>query len=320
MKGAAIIPFLIFIVYGYPLWSQQRDIPVFKVVPLGVKGGMDEGNLSSYLLAVEGSPDYICLDAGTLYDGIRKAVDSAVFLENPGQVIKKYIKAYLISHAHLDHVAGLVLNSPEDTAKNIYGLPFCLDILKEKYFTWKNWANFANEGDKPALNKYHYTVLSPLTETAIENTSLFVRAFVLSHGNPYQSTAFLIRYENVYFLYLGDTGADETEKTDKLRMLWEYIGPLVKEGKLRAFFLEVSFPDEQPEKQLFGHLTPKLFMQEMQSLASIAGEEAIKRIPIGITHIKPIGNNELLIKKELAERNSLHLNLIFPEQAGVLHF
>lgn len=320
MKGIVIIYLLFFIAYASPVWSQQKDKPSFKVVPLGVKGGMDEGNLSAYLLAVEDSADYICLDAGTLYDGIRKALDSGVFSGNIGWVIKNNIRAYLISHAHLDHVAGLVINSPEDSSKNIYGLPFCLDILKEKYFTWKNWANFANEGDKPTLNKYHYVPLSPLAETAIENTSFFVRPFLLSHGHPYQSSAFLIRYKDVYFLYLGDTGADETEKTDKLHTLWEFIGPLVKEGKLKAIFMEVSFPDEQSESQLFGHLTPKLFMQEMQSLASLTGLEAIKSLPIGITHIKPVGNNEILIKKELAERNFLHLNLLFPEQARVLHF
>jgi cAMP phosphodiesterase len=320
MKTVPLILYLLFIGNAYPVWSQRVNKPVFEVVPLGVKGGIDEGNLSSYLLGLEGTNDFICLDAGTLYHGIRKAVDSGIFREDASRVLKKYIKAYLISHAHLDHVAGLVINSPEDTAKNIYGLPFCLDILKEKYFTWKNWANFANEGEKPTLNKYRYEALTPLGETAIENTTLFARAFILSHGNPYQSTAFLIRQDSSYFLYLGDTGADETEKTDMLHTLWMYIGPLVKEGKLRAIFIEVSYPDEQPLGQLFGHLTPKLFMKEMQSLATIAGEKPLRTLKIAITHIKPIGNNEVLIKKELAKGNFLHLDIIYPEQAKVLHF
>ena len=34
-------------------------------------GGMDESNLSSYLVAAAGSGDYIALDAGTLNAGIR---------------------------------------------------------------------------------------------------------------------------------------------------------------------------------------------------------------------------------------------------------
>jgi len=45
----------------------------FKVIPLGVKGGLDESNLSAYLIAPEGSDTYVCLDAGTIYNGVAKA-------------------------------------------------------------------------------------------------------------------------------------------------------------------------------------------------------------------------------------------------------
>ena len=320
MKGLGGILLLLIIGYALPAWAQQLNDPAFKLIPLGVKGGLDEGNLSAYLLAPEGSDEYICLDAGVIYDGVRRAVEAGTLTGNTGELIRKDIHAYLISHPHLDHVAGLIINSPEDTVKKIYGLSFCLDVLRDKYFTWRNWANFADSGDRPTLNKYHYAQLSPLTETPIENTRLFVTAFILSHGNPYQSTAFLIRSGAAYFLYLGDTGADRQEKSDKLNLLWQYITPLIKEGKLRAIFIEVSFPDEQPPKQLFGHLSPGLLMEEMKSLAMLTGEEALKKIQIGITHIKPIGNNEALIKKELAEKNLLNLRLIFPEQARLLHF
>ena len=306
--------------YACPLVAQQNEKPVFKIVPLGVKGGIDESNLSSYMLAAEGTNDYICLDAGTIHYGIQKAIDSGIFVVNASQVLRNYIKAYFISHAHLDHVAGLIMNSPEDSSKNIYGTQFCLDILKDKYFTWKNWANFANEGDKPSLGKYHYSVLAPQTETAIDNTKMYVTAFVLSHSNPYQSTAFLIRNNDAYFLYLGDTGSDEIEKSDNLKLLWQKISPLIKQKQLRAIFIEVSFSNEQPDKQLFGHLTPKLLMNEMQSLSGFAGKEAMKNLNIGITHIKPNGNNEEKIKQQLAELNVLQLHLVFPQQGKELEF
>ncbi len=319
MNGCYRFVFFLFFVYACPAWSQPAA-PVFKVIPLGVKGGIDESNLSSYMLAVEGSNDYVCLDAGTIHDGIQKAVDSGLFSVATSQVLRNYIKAYLISHAHLDHVAGLIINSPEDSAKNIYGLPFCIDILKEKYFTWKNWANFANEGDKPALNKYHYIVLSPGKEMTIEHTTMYVTAFPLSHSNPYQSAAFLIRHENNYLLYLGDTGSDEMEMTDNLNLLWRAIAPLITAGKLKAVFIEVSFPNEQPGNQLFGHLTPKLLMNEMNDLGKLTGEHALKDLAVAITHIKPNGNNEEKIKKELAELNILQLKLIFPEQARMMKF
>jgi cAMP phosphodiesterase len=297
-------------------WAQ----PAFKVIPLGVKGGIDESNLSSYMIAAEGTNDYVCLDAGTLYDGIQKAIDSNLFAADARTVLRNYIKGYLISHAHLDHVAGLIINSPEDSSKNIYGLPSCLNILKEKYFTWQSWANFADDGDKPFLKKYHYVTLSPGTEQALDNTTMTVIAYPLSHGNPYESTAFLIKNNDAYLLYLGDTGADTIEISDKLLKLWQAIAPLIKAKKLKAIFIETSFPNDQPEKQLFGHLTPRLLMSEMHRLNQLTGDSLLKDIPIVITHIKPSGNNEALIKQELKTSNNLQLKLIFPQQAKLLEF
>jgi len=310
----------ILLLYTCGGFAQNNVQPVFKVIPLGVKGGIDESNLSSYMLAVEGTDDYICLDAGTLHDGIQKAVNLGLFKLDAREVLRTNVKAYLISHAHLDHVAGLIINSPDDSSKNIYGLPFCLDILKDKYFTWKGWANFGDEGDRPTLNKYHYVTLSPGIETDIANTTMNVIAFPLSHGNPYESTAFLVRHDDDYILYLGDTGADTVEQSDKLKRLWEVIAPLIKLKKLKAIFIETSFPDEQPVKQLFGHLTPALLMSELHVLSKLTGVDAMKELPVVITHIKPNGNNEADIKKQLIQSNDLQVKLIFPVQGRLLEF
>lgn len=298
----------------------QKSGHAFTVVPLGVKGGIEESNLSAYMLALYGTNDYVCLDAGTIYTGIERAVASGVFTVGANEVRNNYIKAYLVSHAHLDHVSGLLLNAPDDAAKNIYALPFCIDVLKDKYFTWRGWANFANAGDTPRLNKYRYVVLSPGREALIENTNMHVTAFSLSHSNPYQSTAFLVRYEDDYLLYLGDTGADTIEKADNLQRLWQEIHPLVSAKKLKAIFIEVSFPDEQPLKQLFGHLTPKLLMKEMHALSGLTGGPALKGLSVVITHRKPSGDHERKIMQQLAAQNDLHLSLIFPEQAKRLAF
>jgi 3',5'-cyclic-nucleotide phosphodiesterase len=53
--------------------------PSFRLVPLGVKGGIDESNLSAYMLAPANSNNFVCLDAGTLHFGIEKAVANKVF-------------------------------------------------------------------------------------------------------------------------------------------------------------------------------------------------------------------------------------------------
>lgn len=292
----------------------------FKVIPLGVKGGTDESNLSSYMIAPGGSEEYVCLDAGTVHYGIEKAVQARLLHGSASGILKRNVKGFLISHGHLDHLAGMIINSPDDSTKNIYGLDNCISILKDKYFSWKSWANFANEGEQPALGKYHYTVLTPGQEAPLANTDMQVTAFPLSHSNPYQSTAFFVRHKDAYILYLGDTGPDPVERSDKMHLLWEQAAPLLKSRQLKAIFIEVSFANEQPDKQLFGHLTPHWLMSELQDLASLSGAAALKGFPIVITHIKPGAHREQTIKAQLKAYNPLQVKLIIPEQARLLTF
>ncbi|HXB42887.1 MAG TPA: 3',5'-cyclic-nucleotide phosphodiesterase [Puia sp.] len=313
--------FLTLFICSQSLHAQGRSDAIFKIIPLGVKGGTDESNLSSYMVALEGTSDFICLDAGTLHFGLQQAVKNGLLTGDPVAILRTKVKAFVISHPHLDHVSGLILNSPDDSSKNIYALPFCIDVLKNNYFTWQNWANFADAGDKPFLGKYHYVFLDTTKETAIENTKMFVQPFVLSHAKPNKSTAFLIRYQDAYLLYLGDTGADATENVNNLYLLWKTIVPLINTKKLKAIFVETSFPDEQPTGQLFGHLTPTLLMKELKVLGSLTGNALLKDFPVVITHIKPgSGNAEEKIKKQLEKLNSLEVKLIFAEQAKMLQF
>jgi cAMP phosphodiesterase len=300
--------------------SIEANAQAFTVIPLGVRGGLDESNLSAYLVAAAGTTDYVCLDAGTLYAGIRKAIDNGALPAPVSTVLRSSIKDYFISHPHLDHVAGLIINSPDDSTKNIYGLPSCLHVLQDKYFSWQSWANFGDAGEQPQLKKYHYVTMEPGNEITANATNIGVRAFSLSHGNPYESTAFLLHNGDDYLLYFGDTGADSVEHSTKLHQVWAAISPLVKSGHMKALFIEVSFPDEQPVKSLFGHLTPGLLVRELRNLAALTGEAALRGLPVVITHRKPSGDQEERIQKELLADNPLRVQFIFPEQGRRLDF
>ncbi|WP_295797407.1 3',5'-cyclic-nucleotide phosphodiesterase [Mucilaginibacter sp.] len=296
-----------------PMAGFSQQAKSFKIVPLGVKGGADESNLSAYIVAATGTNDYICLDAGTLHAGIEKAIANKVFNLPVEQVLRKYIKGYFISHAHLDHLAGLIINSPDDTAKTIYGLASTLQTIKTHYFTWESWANFADEGEAPLLKKYHYQPLVPDSSIAIKNTAMTVIAYPLSHSSL-TSTAFLVKSNGAYILYLGDTGPDEIEKSNKLHKLWEVVARLIRSKKLKAIMIETSFPNIQPDKTLFGHFTPNWLMKEMNNLAVLTGADAIKGFNLIITHVKPPQVNIDKIKAEVKAANKLGFNLIFPEQ------
>ncbi len=286
----------------------------FNVVPLGVKGGTMDGNLSAYMLAPAGSDAYVCLDAGTVSNGISVAIGKHAFHADAETVLKKYIKGYLISHPHLDHISGMIINSVDDTVKQVYAMEHCIRVMKAHYFNWQSWPNLTSDGNAPALNKYRYQQLAEGIETPITETEMSVRAFPLSHSKPYSSTAFLVRYRDDYALYFGDTGPDEVEETDHMKRVWATVAPLLKSGQLKGVFLEVSYPNAQPDRHLYGHLTPKWFIKEFEVLAGLAGKEHLRNLNVVVTHIKPTGNNEETIREELSAGNNFGLRLIFPQQ------
>lgn len=310
MKSISLYFIGLFLIFS-PLLAQKK---VFEVVPLGVKGGIDETNLSAYLIAPKNTNAFICLDAGTINAGIEKAIANNVFTVSSDEILRKYIKGYLISHAHLDHVSGLIINSPADSSKTVYATKNCMEMMEEHYFNGETWANFGDEGPGFQIKKYHFETLPLGEEMPLTNTAMTVKTFPLSHVNPFESTAFLIKNEENYVLYLGDTGPDEIEKSNDLRILWQAIAPLIKEKQLKGIFIEVSFPNEQPDTALYGHLTPNHLMKELNKLEEFSGKGSLKDLKIIITHRKPPTKNIQKIKDQLKKENSLGVDLIFPEQ------
>lgn len=303
-----------FVLISFNAFSQKVQTSSFQVVPLGIKGGIDEKNLSAYLVAPIKTNDFICLDAGTINSGIEKAIENKVFKVSTSEVLRKYIKGYFISHAHLDHVSGLIINSPADSSKTVYATEKCMEMMENHYFNDQTWANFGDKGPGNPLKKYHFQTLNIAEETPITNTTMTVKAFPLSHVNPFESTAFLIKNADSYVLYLGDTGPDAVEKSDKLNSLWTAIAPLVKSKQLKGIFIEVSFPNEQPDQFLFGHLTPNYLMKELHSLADLSGKDSLKGFNIVVTHLKPPTKNILKLKEQLQKQNDLGIKIIYPEQ------
>lgn len=313
MKKHVLISFILSLCFASAIGQAKQG---FKVIPLGVKGGLDESNLSAYLVAASGSDQFICLDAGTIYKGLELAAKKHLFkASNPGIIQQNQIHSYFISHAHLDHTAGLIMNSPNDKPKNLYGLPSVLEVFKKNYFTWSAWANFGSEGEAPVLKKYTYKPLKATEEIAIEGTGLFVKTFVLSHVKPYESTAFLVRNQESYLLYLGDTGADSIEESAQLSKLWQAIAPLIIKGQLKGLFIEVSFDNSVPTKALFGHLTPALLMEELKKLNQEA-QGSLHKTPIFITHIKPCDSCETTIQQQIHAANQLGLKIRFTSQVS----
>lgn len=309
----------------------------FDVIVLGSAGGLSEDNLTAYLVAPHGGQRFLAVDAGTLFAGLHKAralgsldtinvpADSPLSVE--GWVLKEGIRAYLISHAHLDHIAGLIINSTDDSAKPIFRFPATLDYLRDYIFNWKIWPNFGNEGVAPLMNKYQYIRLQAGQIQTVPDTSLQVIPFKISHSTGYESTAFLLACAGQQLLFIGDTGCDPVEKSKNLHLIWQHIAPLIQQKTLRGIFMETSYPNGRPDELLYGHLTPAWMLHELQQLAQLVDaqhpQQALSGLPVVVTSIKPSLEKYCTrdrIQHELQTLNTLGIRFIIPTQGERLGF
>jgi 3',5'-cyclic-nucleotide phosphodiesterase len=304
----------------------------FDLVVLGALGGIQDGNLSASLIHPHGDDRAVTCDAGTLVNGLRIAEEKGAFAgvtvpadadqSRAGDVLTTKIKGYLISHAHLDHVAGLIVASPDDSKKPIYALPSVAADLVDTYFNWKAWPNFTDRGKAPQLKKYALSDLAAGVATPLSDTAMSVTAFPLSHGGM-ESTAFLLESDGEGILCFGDTGPDAVEKGTRLRDVWAAVAERVKQKRLKAIVIESSYNSDRPDNLLFGHLTPRWVLESLRELDRQAGGNALKGLPVVVSHIKYSLTKEQPQKQmlqELEAGNDMGVRFLIPEQGSRWHF
>jgi len=282
----------------------------FDVVALGVQGGLLEGDLTSFLVKRHTGEAWLGLDAGSVGTGLKK---TGIAFDD--------VRAWCISHPHLDHTAGLAENIVDGTGiRPLYGLPSTIDALRDHVYNGVIWANFGNEGKEP-LRRLRYERMVPGRPVRADEVGLTLEALPLAHGTT-TSTVFLISDDTSTIAYFGDTGPDLVEKSAKLDAVWQRLAPLVRGHRLRAIFIEASYPSDRADSLLFGHLTPRHLMVELRALAAMANpsvpQTALQGVTLVVQHIKPTGGPtpaaREVIEAELKALNTLSLTLLIPQQ------
>lgn len=211
------------------------------------------------------------------------------------------INNFLITHPHLDHINGLVINSPGfhyHSAKRVYGIEETNEALQKFIFNDIIWPNLVSEENGSFLELVD---MKPGLPTNI-NEFYQVIPFELNHGKikndarlEYKSTSFLIRdlKTSQCILIFGDVEADKNACSLKNHIIWENASDLVIRKELKTILIECSTPNLPAEEPRFGHLTPDSLMDELSNLARIVQEktgqqdiEPLKDINILITHVK----------------------------------
>ena len=183
---------------------------------------------------------------------------------------KARIRDIVISHAHMDHIAGLPLYVDDlfaslDEPIRIHAAKEVVDILERDVFNWDVYPRFselANENG-PVMEYSTFSSGSPFTVKG-----LTLEAIEVNHKVP--SCGFLVTEGNSTIGLSGDTA--------EMDAFWDAVNSV---DNLRAVLLECAFPDELAElADLSHHLTPSRVAKELSKFT--------KDCPVYIVNMKPM--------------------------------
>ncbi|MBY4675845.1 3',5'-cyclic-nucleotide phosphodiesterase [Marinobacterium sp. CAU 1594] len=177
------------------------------------------------------------------------------------------IRHLVISHAHIDHIAGLplMLATIYDAHQHpidVYALPEVTQALREHIFNWTLWPDYTQLPEQAPILRLHEIRVGEQIELAGK------RITALPAHHPTPTVGYLINDGQASFAFSGDNGVNPA--------LW----PILNRAKPELLIIDVSFTDDVQElATLSGHLTPSQLADELAQFSHDC--------PIRITHLKP---------------------------------
>ncbi len=198
--------------------------------------------------AVTDRQHYTCF----IVDG-KVAIDAGSLASGSGPEIKDSVRSVVLSHAHLDHIAGLPLFIDDLFDKlrepvTIYALPEVIEILKGDVFNWRVYPDFSELTNRfgPVME---YLEIVPGTPFRVEH--LVFEAVEVNHKVP--SLGFIVSDGKSVIAMSGDTA--------EMEGFWERVNML---EELHSLLIECAFPDRMSElAEVSHHLTPSILKGEL---------------------------------------------------------
>lgn len=221
--------------------------------------------------------DLIAFDAGSL-----------AFAASAKQ--KKQIRDVILSHAHLDHIAGLPLYIDDLFATikrpiQIHASAEVIEVLERDIFNWSVYPRFSE-----LCNDYgvvlEYCPFEVEKDFAVKH--LTVKAINVNHKVP--SVGFIVSNGKRRFALTNDTAA--------MSRFWEAVN---ETDNLSAILVECAFPNDLSELAYASHhLTPVALKRELSKLK--------KDCPIYVVNIKPMYFDQ--VKKQIEELKIENLRIL----------
>ncbi|KAI8671642.1 hypothetical protein NCS57_00640000 [Fusarium keratoplasticum] len=159
--------------------GEDQMEPALQVIVLGSGGGPLESNVTSFLVRSVAQNwhrgSVVAVDAGVHLSSICNLIEAATpspapsapftltsgpfsgielphtsILANAAHITQSLVDTYLITHPHLDHIAGFVINTaglPGTRPKKLAGLPSTIQAFKTHIFNHVIWPNLSDENN-----------------------------------------------------------------------------------------------------------------------------------------------------------------------------
>ncbi|MGI8640951.1 MAG: MBL fold metallo-hydrolase [Pyrinomonadaceae bacterium] len=190
---------------------------------------------------------------------------------------KNLIRDVILTHAHLDHIAGLPLFIDDLFASlevpiRVFATNEVIEVIERDIFNWDIYPSFSELANQNgAVLEYH-----PF-ETGKEFSVKHLRVKSVEVNHKVPTVGFIISDNKTSFAISSDTS--------EMNEFWETVNA---EKNLAALFIECAFPNELDElAQVSHHLTPKKLLKELNKFDR-------KNCPIYVMNIKPMYFEEVV--------------------------
>lgn len=217
------------------------------------------------------------------------AVDAGSLAMSTNEVQKKQIRDVVLTHAHLDHIAGLPLFIDDLFATikrpiQIHATQEVIDALENYVFNWTIYPRFSELKNENGV-VLQYRPMEVLNEVNIQQLTFL--PIEVNHKVP--TVGMIISDENGKIALSSDTA--------KMEGFWGLVN---KQENLKALLIECAFPNELNElADSSHHLTPNGLKLEL--------EKFMQTCPVYIVNIKPMYREKVISQLESLNNPNLKI-------------
>jgi 3',5'-cyclic-nucleotide phosphodiesterase len=219
------------------------------------------------------------------------AIDAGSLAFAVSEKQREQIRDVLITHPHLDHIAGLPifvddLFSTLTEPLRVYGSDETIATLEKHIFNWEIFPRFSEvKNDYGAIMEY--ISFSPLGKFSVGN----IEIAPIPVNHQISTVGFVISENEKRIAFTSDTA--ETFE------FWSYINAL---PTLDALFIECAFPDRMAELAAVSrHLTPRKLEIELQKFKHSSD--------VFVVNLKPMFRDEICAELDVLQIPNLKVML-----------